>query len=206
MSCWSSSQTTFVAWRRCLAKYMDKSLDDAKTELIRIFYGGQPSVQAPFLLKLCDEVQKAAEAILNHPSASAWAKLYSDRRNPEFSRLSALLSFDEAEMLTAFMSECSASPNVLIFDGGYVKTSSYPDEVDMVIACNKISEELIPLHIKSWADNVHPSSSSTRRFASWRRSGSSSRSARHPELFAVCLLVCGSRCGHGKAVCPTSPE
>ena len=147
----------FVAWRRCLAKYMDKSLDDAKTELIRIFYGGQPSVQAPFLLKLCDEVQKAAEAILNHPSASAWAKLYSDRRNPEFSRLSALLSFDEAEMLTAFMSECSASPNVLIFDGGYVKTSSYPDEVDMVIACNKVSEELIPLHIKSWADNVHPS-------------------------------------------------
>ena len=146
----------FAAWRRCLAKYMDGSITDAKTELIRIFYGGRPSIHAPFLLKLCQEVQTAAEALLGHHTASAWKNLYSDRLNPEFSRLSALLSFEEAEMLTTFTRCCSASMNVLIFDGAYVVTSSFAAEVDMIIACDKVSEEIIPMEVQSWAHLVQP--------------------------------------------------
>ena len=64
----------YKSWRQCLANYMETSVDKAKTESIRVFYGGKPSVQIPFLLKLCS--------------------LDRERSNPEFSRLSALLSFD----------------------------------------------------------------------------------------------------------------
>ncbi|CAE7814422.1 unnamed protein product [Symbiodinium sp. CCMP2456] len=53
----------FHEWRRCFLQYLDKPPDDAKTKLVRIFYGETPRVHASFLLKLCDEVQKAAESI-----------------------------------------------------------------------------------------------------------------------------------------------
>ena len=47
----------YVAWRQCIGEYADVSTDDAEVELIRIFYGGRPSLEVPFLLKLSDEVQ-----------------------------------------------------------------------------------------------------------------------------------------------------
>ena len=148
----------FQAWRRCLAKYMDKPVADAKTELIRIFYGGRPSIQAPFLLKLCDEIQKAAESLIGHPSATPWSRLYADRCNPEFSRLSAMLSFAEAEMLTAFTEKCPTLTNVLVFDGAYMTTMSFAAELDMVIALDRVSEEITPLEVKSWAKALRPAS------------------------------------------------
>ncbi|CAE7546453.1 unnamed protein product, partial [Symbiodinium microadriaticum] len=46
----------YQAWRQAIADYEDISLADAKVELIRIFYGGKPTREIPFLLKVCDEV------------------------------------------------------------------------------------------------------------------------------------------------------
>ncbi|CAE7684556.1 unnamed protein product, partial [Symbiodinium necroappetens] len=42
------------AWHSCLQEYTEVSAEDDKLELIRIFYGGKPSTEIPFLLKLCD--------------------------------------------------------------------------------------------------------------------------------------------------------
>ena len=67
-----------------------------------------------------------------------------------------MLSFDEAEMLTTFVSRCPATANVLIFDGAYVTTPSFTAEVDMVIARDSVSDEIVPLEMKSWADAVQP--------------------------------------------------
>ena len=127
-----------------MANYMERSVDKAKTELIRIFYGRKPSVQIPFLLKLCAEVQQAATALLSHPSAAQWSSLSRERSNPEFSRLSALLSFDEAELLTDSLQVCRAAANVLIFDGAYVLTSSFTDGFDLLCACSRVSESVSP--------------------------------------------------------------
>ena len=42
----------FQIWRICLMEYMEVvPMKSAKTELIRIFYGGKPSAEIPFLLK-----------------------------------------------------------------------------------------------------------------------------------------------------------
>ena len=53
----------YQAWRQAIADYEDISLADAKVELIRIFYGGKPTREIPFLLKVCDEVQKSGGSI-----------------------------------------------------------------------------------------------------------------------------------------------
>ena len=52
----------YKAWRQCLQKYMDVPIDAAKTELIRIFYVGQPTIDIPFLLKLSDRSEATSSA------------------------------------------------------------------------------------------------------------------------------------------------
>ena len=105
------------------------------------------------MLKLCAEVQQAATALLSHPSAAQWFSLYRERSNPEFPRLSALLPFDEAELLTDFLQVCPAAANVLILVGAYVLTSSFTDEFDLLRACNRVSESMSPMDVKSWASS-----------------------------------------------------
>lgn len=83
-------------WREALAAYMNAEVDVAKTELIRIFYGGQPRSDIPWMRKLAAEVQTAANLVLKHPSSFRWTSMYLNRPNPEFSQLCAILSFQEA--------------------------------------------------------------------------------------------------------------
>ena len=119
----------FRHWRAGLAMHQDYSIQDAKIELIRIFYGGKPTIEAPFLLKLGDEVQEAARSLLRHSCAADLVNMYTDRRNPEFSRLSALLSKDEAAMLDKARLVTAEYMQVLIFDGGLVRDDSFAAEV-----------------------------------------------------------------------------
>ncbi|CAE7307333.1 unnamed protein product [Symbiodinium sp. CCMP2592] len=123
----------FQAWRKCLAEYMEAPMDVAKTELIRIFYGGKPTVEIPFLLKLCAEVQQAATVLLQHPESMEFSALFADRRNPEFSRLSALLSFEEAKLLTNVSAVVGSQMNMLIFDGAYIKCFSLQAEIQIML-------------------------------------------------------------------------
>ncbi|CAE7447303.1 unnamed protein product, partial [Symbiodinium sp. CCMP2456] len=132
----------YQAWRQAIADYEDISLSDAKVELIRIFYGGKPTREIPFLLKLCDEVQKAAEVLLRHPSSSHVVGLYQDRRNPEFSRLCSLLSFAEAKLLSIATESLGPRVQVLIFDGCYVSSHGLSDDMDVEEACDECSKKL----------------------------------------------------------------
>ena len=140
----------YRVWRKCLADYKQETIDFGKKELIRVFYGGRPSMEAPFLLKLCDEVQRAADLLLGHSSAKTWSTLYADRRNPEFSRLSAMLSFDEAELLEKIVAPFGDRVNVLIFDGAYIRCDSFAQELDLARTCEAISNDLHDVEIKSW--------------------------------------------------------
>ena len=86
-------------------------------------------------LSLCDEVQRAAAMLLCHPSSANFNELYKDRRNPEFSRLSALLSFSEAELLTSVKEAMDDLLEVYIFDGGYVRCGTMEEELRLTEAC-----------------------------------------------------------------------
>ena len=66
----------YQAWRACLAKYMNVDIDVAETELTRLFYGGKPTVELPFLLKLADEIQLAAKTLLSHAGAMEVSELF----------------------------------------------------------------------------------------------------------------------------------
>lgn len=144
-------------WRQCLATYSDYTVTDAKVELIRIFYGGRPNIEAPFLLKLCDEVQRAAVALLRTPEASWFSDLYGDRPNPEFSRLSAMLSFEEAKLLQIVHSRLDDQVQVLIFDGCYIDCNDLAVELDIVEACRACGDQMIPMDVKSWSSQTEVS-------------------------------------------------
>ena len=140
----------YQAWRYCVADYMDVSVGQAKTELIRIFYGGKPSCEIPFLMKLCAEVQTAALSIVHHPSSRMWRDLYSDRRNPEFSRLSGILSMEEAKMPESVSSLMGQAMCVLLFDGAYVQCRNLHDDIAL---CHGMEtrDSRVGLQIRRWA-------------------------------------------------------
>ena len=116
-------------WRRCLA------IADAKVELIRIFYGGRPKFEIPFLLKICDEVQKAATALLRTAQAQPLLDPCNDRPNPDFSRLSAFLSFEEAKLLELVHAKVGEHVNVLLYDGCYIRCNHMPTKIAILDAC-----------------------------------------------------------------------
>ena len=139
----------YKAWRSALASYLQADADVAKRELIRIFYGGNPSVDIPWLRKLGDEVQRAARAILNHTSSSRWSDMYESRANPEFSRMSAILSFDEASLLDLFYKQAGLEMQVALFDGGYLQCNSMAEDARLRYCLCKAAEDVIPMEIKS---------------------------------------------------------
>ncbi|CAE7597628.1 unnamed protein product, partial [Symbiodinium sp. CCMP2592] len=145
----------YASWREATAKYVDIPVADAKMELIRIFYGGKPSFEAPWILKLADEVQKAASCLLRHPEAAAWRDLYSDRRNPEFSRLSALLSFEENELLKEARDVIGNQSCVLLFDGAIIHCTSLEHEILVSESCRRCAQSIIPMSVKSWPTSTH---------------------------------------------------
>ena len=145
----------YACWREAIAKYVDIPVADAKVELIRIFYGGKPSFEAPWILKLADEVQKAASCLLRHPDAAAWRELYSDRRNPEFSRLSALLSFEENELMKEVRDVIGDQSCVLLFDGAIIHCASLEHEILVSEACRRCTQSVIPMSVKSWPTSTH---------------------------------------------------
>ena len=41
----------YQAWRKCVANYMEVGLDAVKAKMMRVFYGGKPTVKIPFARK-----------------------------------------------------------------------------------------------------------------------------------------------------------
>ena len=140
----------FAAWRQAIARYADVGPDEAKVEIIRIFYGGRPSLELPFLLKLAAEVQKAATMLMRQTLATPWQQLYGDRRNPEFSRLSAMLSYEENELLNSVRNVVGDRLNVMLYDGAYVHCPDLESEILVVEACRLCTDTLVPMKIKTW--------------------------------------------------------
>ena len=80
-------------------------------------------------------------------------RAFRNRHNPEFSRLSALLSFEEAKLLDNVSTIVGADINMLIFDGLYIKCLSLETGILILEACASCAackEAVIPLEVKSW--------------------------------------------------------
>lgn len=141
----------YADWRQVLALYLEVPLEKAKTELIRIFYGGSPSCDIPWLRKLGAEVQQAAGLILSHPSSAQWKNTYSRRPNPEFSRLCAVLSFAENELMDLIKQDSNLKMEVAIFDGAIVRCDTLADDIAIKEACSLAKSNVVPLEVKRWS-------------------------------------------------------
>ncbi|CAE8688578.1 unnamed protein product, partial [Polarella glacialis] len=145
-------------WRQFLSDYTKEPVREAKTMMIKLFYGAQPAVDLPHIRKLSAEVYAAADALLSHPANSKWKHLFQDRRNPTFSRLAALLSFEENDMLQHFQTALTSQNSdvcVLIYDGALVSCTSLRDEAKLLYATEMCEEHCnAPMAVKSWPRNV----------------------------------------------------
>ncbi|CAL1143025.1 unnamed protein product [Cladocopium goreaui] len=139
----------YKSWRSVLAQYLCVDVQEAKKELLRIFYGGNPRFDIPWLRKLGEEVQAAAHLILQDHRHTHLSDLYNDRRHPEFSRLCSLLSFDEADLLDTIRTHAHVKMEVALFDGGIVSCTSVQDLFWLHRACAETSHNIIPVEIKS---------------------------------------------------------
>ncbi|CAL1159484.1 unnamed protein product [Cladocopium goreaui] len=139
----------YKSWRSVLAQYLCIDVQEAKKELIRIFYGGNSRFDIPWLRKLGEEVQAAAHLILQDHRHTHLSDLYNDRRHPEFSRLCSLLSFDEADLLDTIRTHAHVKMEVALFDGGIVSCTSVQDLFWLHRACAETSHNIIPVEIKS---------------------------------------------------------
>lgn len=120
----------YKEWRSAIAEYFDTDIASAKVEIIKIFFGSKPEYDMPFLRKLATEVQAIARELLQLPEFAHYQNFYSDRRNPEFSRLSALISEQENKLLNTFLDICASvdlRPNVLLFDWCLLKIKTMQD-------------------------------------------------------------------------------
>ncbi|CAL1142580.1 unnamed protein product [Cladocopium goreaui] len=139
----------YKSWRSVLAQYLCVDVQEAKKELLRIFYGGNPRFDIPWLRKLGEEVQAAAHLILQDHRHTHLSDLYNDRRHPEFSRLCSLLSFDEADLLDTIRTHAHVKMEVALFDGGIVSCTFVQDLFWLHRACAETSHNIIPVEIKS---------------------------------------------------------
>ena len=76
-----------------------------KKEIIRIFYGGRPSSDLPFLWKLEDEIEEAVDCILKMDDFKKFEYAFLDRPNPKHSRFAYAIATKENEVLQHIITE-----------------------------------------------------------------------------------------------------
>ena len=93
----------------------------AKQQLIRIFFGGLPTCDLPFLWKLKDEIEEAVNEILAMDKYHKLQQVFAERLNPKFCRFSYVMASKENEMISNILikiqDKTSADPICLLFDG-----------------------------------------------------------------------------------------
>ena len=133
-------------WRAALAAHLGVSRDEAKVEIIKMFYGARPAVQLPWLLQLSSEVRDGVSVVLADPAYATYRQLYGDRPSPDFGRMAAVLSALEDEALMGLMDIvrrlAAPSSEVLLFDGALVSAASFQQQAQVRLAvarANKVS-------------------------------------------------------------------
>ena len=109
-----------------MAEYLSIDLKEAKAEIIRIFFGGKPSCELPFLWKLKEEIDEAIDSILLLENFKNLQGYFNDRPNAKYSRFAYAIASKENEALNKIITEIelevNAKPLCLIFDGVIIES------------------------------------------------------------------------------------
>ena len=82
----------FDNWRLFLAEYHQEEMKLAKKQITKLFYGGVPNSDLPFMWKLKQEVDHAITYILQLEEANLLNQAFHDRSNPKYSRFSYFMA------------------------------------------------------------------------------------------------------------------
>ena len=86
----------YGAWRSLLTEYRgDDDTMLSKIDHTKLYYGGCPVVHMPHLWLLRREIERAIRVILAQTEFLFWNDRFSERTNPEFSRISGILGAEE---------------------------------------------------------------------------------------------------------------
>ena len=145
----------YGAHRLFAQRYFDISAAESKLVLIKIGYGGQQQADVPFLRYLAHEMSLAAAEILTSVDCRWVNAFYGGRRNPQFSRLCAILSGDESAMMMKFCEVVYGmlpnGINGLVYDGCEVYCGCIGDEAVAVYAAAETLESCgMEMKINAW--------------------------------------------------------
>ena len=99
---------------------------EAKNKLIRLFFGGKPDRDLPWLWKLKDEIEEAIEVALDQDEFKKYANIFPERSNPKFSRFAYVMAHLENEVLSKIVEEVEhhtgSKAICLIYDGAIIES------------------------------------------------------------------------------------
>ena len=75
-----------------MSDYHSIGIPDAKEKLLRIFSGGEPKSEIPFLWKLKDEIDDAADLLLNLHKYEQLNRFFCERDNRKYSRFAYIMA------------------------------------------------------------------------------------------------------------------
>ncbi|CAK0791298.1 unnamed protein product, partial [Prorocentrum cordatum] len=148
----------YKQWRSALSQYLGVPVEEAKVEIIKIFYGARPVAQVPWLLKLCSEVKDVVAAVLAHAEFAAYRQLYADRPSPDYSRIAAVLSQLEDDALMILIANlrriAATTSEVLLFDGCLALATCFQQEALVRLAvATANAASCVEFAIQSWPSN-----------------------------------------------------
>ena len=144
----------YRSWRAFTAEYSGIPEKDAKISIIKLFYGGLPDVELPFLWALGAEISRATGVILGAEKFRYLQGHLRGRRNPMASRLSYALAAGEDKILMALRESVGrnmegANISAFMFDGAVISTAAHRrDEIEALLnkvgAANHVTIEIKP--------------------------------------------------------------
>ena len=85
----------YKQWRLAVANYYSIEQKEAKKILISLFFGANPRSDIPFLWKLKQEIDEAVEIILNDNDYLIYKNYFSEKLNPNYTRISYIIAEKE---------------------------------------------------------------------------------------------------------------
>ena len=115
----------YEGWRNIVSEYYQIDMKLAKKKITTIFYGVNPQSDLPMLWNLRQNVDSAISYLLNLQENAGLNKLFSERKNPKYSKFAYLMAEKENEVLHNIIAEiervASLKPLCLIYDGAIIE-------------------------------------------------------------------------------------
>ena len=137
-------------WRIYLSRYFHTDLKNAKCMLTKLFYGGVPDADIPFMWALKNEIDDSVDELLAE-NDNMFGNLFQDRRNPKYTKFAYMMAELENNLLESILekvqNDAGLRPISLIYDGSIIEVKNDEDRRNLE-QCIRNAEEAFRIKIK----------------------------------------------------------